>query len=111
MKYLKNTQLIFSLSLLSTSLLIPASISKATAQIPEPECKEALNEPACGYNCERSNDGRVAACAEWPGGKCTKNISSVTCGPPAPDNWQDEYESSSNYDSDRDRECDCNCDE
>ena len=113
-KHFKNLQLISSLFLLSTSLLILALISKATAEIPEPECETALNEQACGYNCERSNDGRVAGCAEWPGGKCTKNTSSVTCGPPAPDNWQDEYESSNDFDDIRDRDryqdCDCDCD-
>lgn len=100
--------------ILFSSLYLPFTATKVVAEIPEPECVSVslLNEEtACGYNCEKSFDGRQVACAEWPEGKCEATSSSVACGPPAPDNWQEKYESSSNSERDRDRDCDCDCDE
>ena len=112
MNIMKNISLVVYTFLLSAGLAISTSVPKAIAEIPEPECQEAVNESACGYNCELSGDGRVAGCAEWPGGKCLSRLSNVSCGPPAPDNWQDEYESSNEIDDirDRDRYRDCDCD-
>ena len=112
---MKNIKTAIYLVLFTTSLCLPFSVLKLAAEeIPEPECITATlgEETACGYNCEESGDGDRVTCAEWPEGKCEASYSSVTCGPPAPDNWQDEYESSSDYDRirDRDRDCDCDCD-
>ena len=106
---MKNIQLIVSTFFFTVGFVTSTLLPKATAEIPEPECKDGTRESACGYNCILSGDGSVAGCAEWPGGKCSWQLSSVSCGPPAPDNWQDEYESSS--DGDRCRDCDCDCDQ
>lgn len=117
---MKKIQLIVSTLLLSTSFIASTSISKASAEeIPEPECINVFEETACGYNCRMSNNGREAACAEWPGGKCSSSLETVSCGPPAPDNWTRDYEDddddfddyrSRDRDRDRDRDCDCDCD-
>ena len=111
---MKNIQLIVSTFFLTIGFITSTLVLEAFAEIPEPECKDGTKESACGYNCELSGDGRVAGCAEWPGGKCLSRLSNVSCGPPAPDNWQDEYESSNEIDDIRDRDryrdCDCDCD-
>ena len=105
---MKNIQLIVSTFFLTIGFVTSTLVLEAFAEIPEPECQEAINKSACGYNCELSGDGRIAGCAEWPGGKCLSRLSDVSCGPPTPEGWQDEYESSS--DRDRLRDCDCDCD-
>ena len=111
MSITKNISLVVYTFFLS-SLAISTSVPKAIAEIPEPECQEAVGESACGYNCELSGDGMIARCADWPGGKCLSRLSNVACGPPAPVGWEDRYESSDNFDLDRDRNrgCDCDCD-
>lgn len=62
---MKSLQLIISLLFVSTSLLTSTSIFKASAEeIPEPECKQSVNNTACGYNCDISDNGQKVACAE-----------------------------------------------
>lgn len=115
---MNNIKSIVSVILFTTGLWISTSTSKVAAEkIPEPECLTAYGadeETACGYNCKKSGDGNRVACAEWPEGKCEAGFNSVSCGPPAPYDWQDRYENSSDYDRDedydRDRDCDCDCD-
>ena len=108
---MKRISSIVTTLLLSTSLNLSTLISQASAEIPEPECINTFEETACGYNCRMSNDGRKAACAEWPGGKCTSSLRTVACGPPAPNNWTRDYQDdNSNYENrDRNRDCDCDC--
>jgi hypothetical protein len=105
---MKITTIVFAL-LFTTSTGVLNLGSQAGAEVPEPECVTAnyggSNESACGYNCEISGDGNQAECAEWPEGKCEAGYNSVACGPPAPDNWQDNYQN-----SELDRDCDCDCD-
>ena len=100
------------LILFTTGFCLP-SATKVVAEIPEPECVStygSTGETVCGYNCEKSGDGEHIACAEWPDGICKDAFSSVACGPPAPDNWHEKYETSSSSDRDRDRDSDCDCD-
>ena len=111
---MKNIRITILLTLLA-SLSIFTSVDKTTAEeIPEPECLTAYDgaddETACGYDCEKSGDGNSVACADWPEGKCEAGYSSVACGPPAPYDWQERYETSSDDDRDRDRDRDCDCD-
>ena len=108
---MKNIKSIIYATLFFTGFSIPNLGLKAFAEIPEPECVTALfggNETACGYDCEISGDGYQAECADWPEGKCKAGWDSVSCGPSAPDNWQEEYESRGDYN--RDRTCICDCD-
>ena len=107
---MKNTQLTVSTIFLTVVCISSVSISKATAQIPEPECITTYSgdgATACGYDCEKSADGEKVACAEWPEGKCESGFHTVACGPDAPDGWHEKYEENA---EDRDRECNCNCD-
>lgn len=86
--------ILLPLLFLSIGAIIPTSILKANArEIPEPECKSASmgDDSACGYHCKDSGDGRKVACAEWPGGKCESDWRTVSCGPPAPENWARDY--------------------
>jgi hypothetical protein len=101
---MRQFQLLVSIFFLITGFNFLTLSSQASDEdIPEPECKEALNGSACGYNCEFSIDARSVACAEWPGGKCIRDMSSVSCGPPAPANWDRSYREGR---SDRDRDYD-----
>ena len=88
-------KLVFPLLFLSVGAIAPISILEANARdIPKAECKNGLlasNSSACGFNCKRSGDGRKVDCAEWPGGRCQATYTSVSCGPPAPENWVREY--------------------
>lgn len=118
---MKSIQSIVSTLLLSTNLIASTLISKASAQnIPESDCiKAILGGTACGYDCKVSGDGREAACAEWPEGRCRAAFETVSCGPPAPDNWTSNYDDDDDDDDyfddrlrdrDRYRDCDCDCD-
>ena len=112
---MKNIKTAILLTLLATCLSTFTSIGKATAEeIPEAECLTAYDgandETACGYNCEKSGNGNTVACADWPDGTCKAGYSSVACGPPAPSDWQEQYQSRNDYDQNRDQDCDCDCD-
>ncbi len=97
-KKMKKIKSILPLLFLSMGTIVQTPILEANAKgIPEPECKDGLlasDSSACGYNCKRSGDGRKVACAEWPGGKCEPSYRSVSCGPPAPENWARDYRES-----------------
>lgn len=106
---MKIITLIFPLLFISMGATVPNFTLTANARgIPEPECKSASmgDDSACGYHCKDSGDGRKVACAEWPGGKCESDWRSVSCGPPAPENWARDYRQS-DYDwrnsSDKDK--------
>lgn len=97
-------QLIACTFFLSTYSLPSIAMEEAfNRDIPSPECIEALNGTACGYNCSISQDGREVACAEWPGGKCKADRKSVACGPPAPPYWYRDYQNQNNDPKRRER--------
>lgn len=101
-----NIRLIVYVFLLTTAFE-PSFASKAVAEIPEPECLTNYgsdSKTACGYNCEKSFIGGKVACAEWPEGKCEAGYDTVACGPPAPDNWHEKYDDSSDCQKDSDSE-------
>jgi hypothetical protein len=63
-------------------LLLAALLATATAAPPEPACRTAYGQTACGYDCVAAY-GQVK-CAATPNETCHAAYGQVACGPVAP---------------------------